>query len=320
MKKKILLVFALVLCAVGAAIFLFALSQVGWNFSRLFRVEYTDLTHVIDPDFEKIQIDVGTANVEFIASRDGEVSVFLHQRDKVEYTVNEKNGVITISENNTMEWYDHIFSVSFDTPRIVVSLPSGEYGSLAAATRTGDVTLGRDLTFSGIEISQSTGNTRLYSSSVGDVKIDTGTGNLLVEGVTLPSLDVSVTTGNVTISSLDAVGDVSVRSSTGNVDITDLSSDGLTVNGGTGYASLCRAVARTALTVELSTGEVRLADSDSALVRITTSTGSVRGNLLTGKTFVAKSGTGTVNVPEDSGQNRCEITTGTGSIDISVSK
>ena len=35
MKKKILLVFALVLCAVGAAVFLFAMSQVGWDFSRL---------------------------------------------------------------------------------------------------------------------------------------------------------------------------------------------------------------------------------------------------------------------------------------------
>ena len=67
-----------------------------------------------------------------------------------------------------------------------------------------------------------------------------------------------------------------------------------------------------------STGDVDLIDSDSDTFDIETSTGHVKGTILTTKIFDAKSDTGKVDVPLSGTGGLCKIRTSTGSIEIKI--
>ena len=58
--------------------------------------------------------------------------------------------------------------------------------------------------------------------------------------------------------------------------------------------------------------------SDAEAVYVTTDTGDVKGTFLTDKVYITKTDTGSVDVPGSTSGGRCEITTDTGDIKLSV--
>ena len=70
--------------------------------------------------------------------------------------------------------------------------------------------------------------------------------------------------------------------------------------------------------IESDTGDVTFDMSDAEKIFVKTGTGDVRGTLLTGKSFSVKTDTGKIDIPKDSIGGKCEITTDTGNIKISV--
>lgn len=88
----------------------------------------------------------------------------------------------------------------------------------------------------------------------------------------------------------------------------------------TGDVALTDVVAKERLTVKTSTGDVALIDCDALEISIKTSTGDVKGSILTEKSFTAKTSTGDVDVPKTQGTGKCEITSNTGDIKISITK
>ena len=72
--------------------------------------------------------------------------------------------------------------------------------------------------------------------------------------------------------------------------------------------------------MERSTGDVRMEGCDAAEIFILTDTGDVAGSLLSDKVFVVETDTGDVDVPRSAAGGRCEITTDTGDIRITVTK
>jgi len=72
------------------------------------------------------------------------------------------------------------------------------------------------------------------------------------------------------------------------------------------------------LTVERNTGDVLLTRSNAASLRIATTTGDVKGSLLSDKIFITSTDTGRVEVPKTTDGGRCEIVTDTGDIRITI--
>ena len=72
------------------------------------------------------------------------------------------------------------------------------------------------------------------------------------------------------------------------------------------------------LNLTTSTGSVILTDSDAEEIYIETSTGTVKGTLLSPKIFHATSELGRVKVPKTTTGGKCEIETETGSITIEI--
>jgi DUF4097 and DUF4098 domain-containing protein YvlB len=122
------------------------------------------------------------------------------------------------------------------------------------------------------------------------------------------------------VSSVTCEGDITVGVSTGKAYLTDVTCKNLTSTGSTGDVSLRNVISKEKISVERSTGDVTLDRSDAADLFITTSTGDVEGSLLTDKVFITKTDTGCINVPNSITGGRCEITTETGDIKISISE
>lgn len=88
----------------------------------------------------------------------------------------------------------------------------------------------------------------------------------------------------------------------------------LTVSSKTGEVE----IAKDRLSAQRSTGDVTLDGCDAGELSIKTSTGAVRGTLLSAKVFLAITDTGKRDVPNTTTDGRCEIVTNTDDIKISL--
>ena len=70
--------------------------------------------------------------------------------------------------------------------------------------------------------------------------------------------------------------------------------------------------------IERSTGDIELNGCDAGEIFIETDTGNVEGTLLSEKVFVVTTDTGDKRVPNTTSGGRCEITTDTGDIYITI--
>ena len=259
--------------------------------------EYETNIHKINEEFDNISIKTDTANIAFVLSDDGMCRVACYEEAKISHSVEVQNGTLTVNVVNNKKWYDYI-GVNIDSPKITVYLPKSEYSSLIIEESTGDIEISKDFGFKSIDISLSTGNVKCYASATEAIKIVASTGDIYAESISAGSLDLTVSTGKVHLS--------------------DIMCKNLTSIGDTGDVSLINVIATEKISIERSTGDITFECSDAAELFITTDTGNVKGSLLTNKVFITKTDTGRINVPNSIAGGRCEITTDTGDIKISI--
>ena len=310
-KRRLLVSLAIILAA--CLIFVALISLLGGGFGA----KYETVTHDITERVDGISIDVSTADVTVALSEDGEVRVECVELKNLIYDVTVEGGTLEVTELDERRWYEHLL-IGFAAPKITVYLPEGEYGDLAVEASTADVEICADLTFDSISVTVSTGDVTCLASAYEDATIETSTGDVTVSGITAESLTLTASTGDVTVNGASVQGGVSVEVTTGNTKITDLGCASLATEGSTGDVTLTRVVARGNFDVTCTTGDVELESCDGGEIEIETSTGSVRGSLKTAKTFIAKSSTGSIDLPDTAGIGICRITTTTGNINISV--
>ena len=139
-----------------------------------------------------------------------------------------------------------------------------------------------------------------------------------MEKISAESMDLSVTTGRIAVSDLTCAGDVKVNVSTGKADITDAGCRNFVSSGKTGDLLMKNVIAAEKLSVVRSTGDVKLEGCDAAEIFIETDTGDVTGTILSEKVFIVETDTGRIDVPKSANGGRCEITTDTGNVRISI--
>lgn len=282
-------------------------------------MNYETNIHEINEEFNNISIKTDTADIAFVPSNDGMCRVVCYEDAKKNHSVEVQNGTLTLDGVNNKKWYDYI-GINIDPPKITVYLPEAEYSSLIIEESTGDIDILRDFKFKSIDVSLSTGDVKCYASAAEAIKIAASTGDICAESISASSLDITVSTGKVTVSDMTCDGNITIGVSTGKTYLTDIVCKNLISTGRTGDISLKNVISTEKISVERSTGDVTLDSSDAAELFITTSTGDVEGSLLTDKVFITKTDTGRINVPNSITGGRCEITTETGDIKISISE
>ena len=316
-KIKIWLVAAASLILCGCIIFGGVMVMLKWDFKKLSTVKYETNTHFIDKEFTNISMKTNTADIKFIASQDGKAKIVCHEEQNAKYSVLVKGGVLTVELVNSKKWYEHI-GINFGTPKITVYLPNENYGNLSVKESTGDVEIAKDFKFESIDVSASTGDVTNLASVTGGINIKTNTGKIAVKDISAHSLELSVSTGKVTVLNAMIEEDVQVGVSTGKTNITNAKCKNLTSGGDTGDITLKDVVALEKISMERSTGDVEFERSDAAEISVSTDTGDVSGSLLTDKIFVVSTDTGRVEVPKTTSGGTCEITTDTGDIKFNI--
>ena len=298
MKKRTKwIIIALCCVIIGTIIFVSGMSKIDWDFKKLGSYNFETNTYEIVDEFNKIEINAKTANINFQLAEDGQCKVVCYENKKEKHITSVDNGVLKINYTNEKRWYDYLHILS-NSPKITVYLPDLDNITLTIKVSTGDVKLPSDFTFESISISGSTCHVKCYASSINQTKIHVSTGDIIIENATAKNYDLHVTTGDTKM--------------------TNVNCENIVSTGSTGDIKLNNVIASEKISIERSTGKVKFYRCDANELKIITSTGDVEGTLLSDKVFIVKSSTGDIDVPSSITGGRCEITTSTGDIEVRV--
>lgn len=309
--NEVLKVFLFV-CALIVVLFLFACL-----FNYFYGSSFVTNTHELSDEFNDISLCIDTADIVFLPSEDGKCKVVCYERENQKHSVSATDGTLTVTLVDTRRWYEYI-SWSFASPKITVYLPEAEYSLLLIEESTGDIEIPNHFKFEEMNISTDTGDVECCASASDMIKIRTSTGEIDIDGISAGDLDLSVSTGDVSVSNVMCEGNFVVKVSTGDVDLTDIICKSLLSSGSTGDICLENVIAQERFSIERSTGDVKFKGCDAAEILVETSTGDVSGTLLSEKIFIAEASTGKIDVPKTANGGRCQITTSTGDIKISI--
>ena len=316
--KGIWIITAIVLLTVGALLFCNAMTTIKWDFRQLSTASFTTNSYSIDQDFSNISLDVGTASVVLLPAADGKTSVVVYEDKNDPHTVTVENNLLVIKRNREINWNNRI-GIQFQSPKITLTLPQNEYGTLVAKLSTGDIDIHENFRFESMDITASTGSVVCRASASGDVNVKLSTGSILLENISAAAFDLSVTTGTIKMTGIACESELFVGVSTGKAYLTDVTCRTLTSTGDTGDLSLRSVIASKKFLIERTTGDVTLDRCDAAEIFIATDTGDVTGTLLSDKIFFTQTSTGKIDVPKSTSGGSCEIVTSTGDITITLS-
>lgn len=314
---KIWLGIAVALILIGGLLFVGVMSMLKWDFTKLSTVKYETNTHEISEGFSSIAVNTETANIVFVPTADAACSVVCHEQTNMKHAVSVKDGVLTIEVVDTRKWYEYI-GISFTSPKLTVTIPAGEYASLALHTDTGSVEIAKDFSFESMDVSGHTGTVTNHASVAGEMRIKTTTGGIRVEGTSAGSLALSVSTGAIYVSDVAVLGDASFNVSTGRTVLTRVTCGSLTSKGSTGDIHLEDVIASGRFSIERDTGDVRFSHCDAAEISVCTDTGDVKGSFRSPKVFDVHTDTGRREYPNTVTGGTCEIRTDTGDIQITL--
>lgn len=275
---KIWLITAAVLVVLGLILFAAAMQAHTWDFDSLCAETYEINVHKVNETFHNIAIDTDTADILLALSQDGKCTVECYEASNAKHSVTVEEGTLTIKLVDKKAWYDYI-GIHIDTPKITVYLPETAYTSL---------------------------------------RVNTSSGDICVANASAQALDLAVSTGMVTVSNVVCREDVSITASTGKAKLTGVTCRTLTSDADTGDILLSDVIAQEKISITRSTGDVRFDGVDAPEIFVDTDTGDVTGHLLTDKVFYASTDTGSVHVPNTATGGRCEVSTNTGDIKLTV--
>ncbi len=234
----------------------------------------------VENPFSDIDINISQALLEVKKSTDDKCVVEIDHIEKFNFTVNAADNKLIVKDNDTRVWYEkYFFNFIFNNMKVIIYLPQAEYNDVKLGNTTGATVVEEGFTFNNLNTTSSTGLIKLNGSTI--------------------------------------KGELKIHHTTGELEINDTNAKSLIIETSTGETKLKNVIVSENMKIDGSTGSVDFYMCDAQTIQVKLSTGSIRGSLLTGKTFTASSSTGRVNVPNTTGGS-CILSTSTGSIDITV--
>ena len=273
------------------------------------------VTHEISDDFNDIEAVTTVADIAFLPSDDGKCRVDSSEQEKLSHTVEVVDGVLKIKFSDSRSWFEKILTPNMS---VTVYLPKNEYGKIIAKSDVGSITLDGGFSFEAASISCDTGIVTVKDVKCTSFIAELNTGNSLIHGVTSSErMQINTNTGNTIIGACSAT-ELYVKASTGAVNVESTQCAILAVSVDTGDINLIDVIAEGKFDVTSDTGDVKFTACDADSAFITTDTGNVRGSFLTDKIIFTDTKTGKVDTPKLTNGGKCEITTTTGDIKITI--
>ncbi len=316
-STRIWLLTAGALILVGCIVFAGVMTSMKWNFGKLSTVQLETRSYESGEAFRDVSATTDAADVVFVKSGDGVCRVECRELPDAPHTVRVEDGVLVIKAQEDRDWTAYL-GVGFETPRITVYLPDAEYGALTVHSGAGNVTVPDGFSFASADVTLGAGNAEFAADAAGAVRLKSGARNVSASNVEVGALDASVSAGRVTLTGVRCREDITVDVTTGESRVSGAACQSIRSTGGTGSLLLVDVIAEERMEIERSTGDVDLDGCDAGEISIKTSTGDVTASLLTQKVFLVESATGSVDVPRTTRGGTCEVTSGTGDIEITI--
>ena len=267
-------------------------------------------TYDINESFSGIRVEVDTAEVKIVPTS-GEARVVCEG----DFTVEVKDGELKITEiNDHTNWLKRIFTKS--EYEVTVYLPNSEYEYISIYCSVGEVDI-EEINAKTITAMMETGDIELSGITSETVKILNETGVIDVENCKSDKFEVTNDTGMVELSRIEC-SSLKAINDTGRIDITGAKAEDAYIEVETGDIKLEDVIISGKLTITADTGDISFTLCDGGEVYITSNTGDVKGSFLTDKIIFAESDTGRIDVPHLTSGGKCEITTDTGDIIITI--
>lgn len=336
MKKKVAIIISIILIVLGLIICGVTLALTGFDFSRFNTTRYTQNTYTPTGEFNKIYVKCNDSDINLIPSDDGTCKVVCCESKNMTYDVSISEDTLFVKINDRRKWYEYI---TFFTGKIKMDiyLPEDVYESIQIFCHTGDIDIPSDFTFNDAEIKTSTGDISFKAQVLDCLNASTGTGDFSAEKLDTKKLSLETHTGNITANEIKASveisaktdtgdinfrgvegGKISIKVSTGDIKFTDVKGSLLTAKSSTGSIKLDNVIISGKTEINVDTGDVKLLGFDAEEIKIDTDTGDVSGTILSEKIFITETDTGSVNVPHSTSGGKCEISTDTGDIKLTI--
>lgn len=332
---KIFVILGLILLVAGVAVFVGGMTAVGWDFSILNTVRYTQKSYDAEGAVTSVHIEYSDASIYVEYSETAErvhidYPVRLNERDEesAQIEITEEGGTLAVIEH--VDWEKNLFQWSLgNSPAVRVVLPAGQNIALDLCTQNGSVSLNADgEALPSLDLHSNNGSISVSGTLTvaEDAAFQTDNGSVNVSGVsaagdlTLRTSNGSMRAENISADSLEA------RSSNGSLRLTDIAAaDSLTAKTNNGAIELLGDITAKMLTVSTSAGDIAMHDGmiDAQEIAMTTELGSIEaeGSAFAGAqsdyTVLVSTGLGESNVSDSVGGNR-KLTLSTGTGDIRV--
>lgn len=318
-KNKIILIIVSVAAVIlGAIVGICGLAAIDFDLTKLNTSKYKTSTYSFAENFNDINIDVGSANIEFKPSKTDICEVECYDDEKVKYDVNVTNDTLNIKYENSKSWNIY-FGINFSGPRITISLPEKDYNSLYILARSSDVNVPNNLSFLNSDVETSSGEISYFADTKENLNLKSNSGDITAENVYPENFNAETTSGEISVLSSTVINNFMLESNSGDISLNDVNAFNINAESNSGEIRLINTVASGSITAKATSGDIDLMRSDAEEIHISTSSGEVSGSLLSDKTFVTDTNSGDVNVPVFSGSdNVCEIKTNSGDIDMTV--
>ena len=259
------------------------------------RAEAVTNEYVFETIIKDFDIETTACDVLIMPWDDRNTKVVCHEADLLLHDVQVKDGKLVIKRKERTD------GVSFNNMilRIEIMMPAGSYGNVMAKTSSGSIELSSGFDFVDAILSASSGAIVCDAQVRGQLLCNTSSGGQRLSGTVCKWLQAASSSGSILAQNIRAeVAEFSASS--GSVTLNDV-------------------IAQDELSVETSSGDISFENCDARSVKLRASSGEISGSLLTGKVFRTKASSGSVRVPQDDPSGgRCEVTTSSGDINITV--
>ena len=261
------------------------------------------------------------------------------ENETVRYAVTTENNVLHIcrADSRTMFSFFKFYRAQRSEP-VRVYLPQGAYKSLEVEATSGDIAVPAGYIFDTASLHGASGDIACCAE-FGSLSAETASGDIALKNAKCNAAELCAASGDATLENVKLGKNSCIETASGKVQITNLEAAELNVETASGKVSLenaeCAAlhintasggvelthtVSANAMEIGTASGSIRLENCDAASLALDSMSGSVVATLMTGKAFRAKSRSGKIDIPFDSGTGTCKVSTLSGSIRIKIAK
>ena len=304
MKKGfiVLIVLGAAILTAGSAMFGLAIAKGAFS-NDSWSKEVTN-TYTPEGSFNKIDVDIVTADLTFKPAEDNKTKVISVEKEKIHHTAEVSNNTLVIREKDERKFYEKWFGF-VSRMKVTVYLPETTYEELKIEITTGDILSEDSFAFDKVNIDSTTGDVKLANISGSSADIKVTTGNLTINNYILTgALNADTTTGDYTLNNVTC-SNTKLHTTSGNYKLEDV-----LVNGEFDAN-------RPNLDISGTSSDISFKNCDARNIYMKTTTGDIRGNFLTEKHVTYETTTGHATVDSNSlAVDKCFAKTTTGDIDI----